>query len=213
MVIFMKNEAEKSLKGYVFNYEDIEPVLKAIIPIMITDTSVIISVDGCCGSGKTAMAHMLHEIFLCNVVHMDDYYLPFNMRGEDWEQTIAGNMDLNRILKEVLLPASHGKSIVSRPYDAHLGSFKKEEILQPHKLTVVEGSYSQHPKLADKYTLKIFLTCSKEVQMKRLMQRESANYAAFESRWIPMEENYFRGCNIEEQSDLVVDTSVFFEAR
>ena len=198
------------MKEYIFNYEDIEPVLKVLIPQMINDTSVIISVDGCCGSGKTAMAHTLYKIFSCNIIHMDDYYLPFNMRQENWEQAVAGNMDLNRILKEVLLPACQRENIISRPYNVHSDSFGKEELLLPHKLTVVEGSYSQHPLLASSYTLKIFLTCSREVQIKRLKQREGSNCVSFENRWIPMEENYFKRCNILEQSDLVIDTSSFF---
>lgn len=41
----------------------------------------------------------------CNVVHMDDYYLPPDRRAENWEQIPAGNMDLARFLQEVLVPA------------------------------------------------------------------------------------------------------------
>lgn len=196
----------ENMEKYIFSYENMEPVFRALIPILLTDSSVIISIDGRSGSGKSGMALMLREIFSCNVFHMDDYYLPFDKREEGWEQEIAGNMDLGRILREVLIPASQGKDIMHRPYDSHSGCFKKEELLPPHKLTVVEGSYSQHPMLAAQYTLKIFLTCSKEVQSKRLMEREGTNYAAFESRWIPMEENYIRSCRIEEQSDLVLDS-------
>ena len=44
----------------------------------------------------------------CNVVHMDDYYLPPDRRAENWEQIPAGNMDLARFLQEVLVPAGAG---------------------------------------------------------------------------------------------------------
>lgn len=203
----MENEIKKSLKNYMFSYTDIEPVVERLSKLMLSDTPVIISIDGRCGSGKTSMAGALSEVFSCNIIHMDGYYLPFDKRGEAWEKTIAGNMDIERLLNEALLPAGRGEGIIYRAFNAHLERFEKEEKLLPHKLTVVEGSYSQHPLLADKYDLKIFLTCSKEVQARRLRKREGENYAAFEKRWIPMEENYLTSYDIEIKSDLVIDTS------
>ncbi len=79
-------------------------------------------------------------------------------------------------------------------------------MLPVRNLTVVEGSYSRHPSVGEAYDLTIFLTCSREVQRRRLAQREGSRYAAFEERWIPMEENYFRCFDVEGTSHMVVDT-------
>ena len=78
------------------------------------------------------------------------------------------------------------------------------------ELTVVEGSYSRHPSVGIAYNLTIFLTCSREVQRRRLAQREGSRYAAFEERWIPMEESYFRRFDVEGTSDMVLDTGGAF---
>lgn len=116
-------------------------------------------------------------------------------------------MDFERFQTEVLLPSRSGKPALYRAYDCQTGKMGAGLPLPPQPLTVVEGSYSQHPCLAGQYDLKIFLTCSKEEQASRLREREGSHFTAFEERWIPMEERYFRCCAVEAGSDWVVDTS------
>ena len=82
-------------------------------------------------------------------------------------------------------------------------------ILPPRRLTVVEGSYSLHPRLVAQYDKAIFLTCSKERQMHRLKRREG-DASRFKALWIPMEERYLECCNVRQTSDLTLDTSDFF---
>ena len=71
----------------------------------------------------------------------------------------------------------------------------------------MEGSYSCHPTLADCYDLKVFVTCSKEEQARRLLAREGERYSGFTARWIPLEEAYFTQHNIEDAADFVMDTT------
>ena len=80
-----------------------------------------------------------------------------------------------------------------------------EPICQPARLVIVEGSYSHHPALADCYDLRVFVTCSKAEQTRRLQAREGARYPAFAQRWIPLEEGYFAKYSIEESADLILD--------
>lgn len=185
-------------------------VLKAIQELAGMGRRVIVSIDGRCGSGKTGLAEVIRPVFPCNVFRMDDYYLPMDKRKSNWEQLSGGNMDFGRFRQEVLLPSARGETIMYRPFDCQSGTYKRVEEVQPRMLTVVEGSYSAHPMLAEEYDLKIFMTCSKEVQGRRLKEREGAHFSAFEQRWIPMEENYIRKCNVLQSSDIVIDTSGFF---
>ena len=83
-------------------------------------------------------------------------------------------------------------------------------MLSAGHLTVIEGSYSHHPGLLTGYDFKIFLTCEKREQIRRLKEREGSGYPAFAARWMPMEEHYFQACGIEAGSDLQIDTSGFF---
>lgn len=185
-------------------------VMKAIQELAGMGKPAVISIDGRCGSGKTGLAEAIRRAFPCNVFHMDDYYLPMDKRKGDWERLPGGNMDFGRFMQEVLTPAVRGGTIMYMPFDCQSGTYKRAEEVPPRMLTVVEGSYSSHPLLADKYDLKIFLTCSKEVQGRRLKEREGAHFSAFEQRWIPMEESYIQKYGVEQSSDMVLDTSGFF---
>ena len=173
--------------------------------------SALIAIDGRCGSGKTGFAALM-GVLACasDVVHMDDFYLPWAKRAPDWQDIPAGNMDLERFRKEVLLSAGKAEPARYRPYDC-----SGDRLLDPvelwEPLRVVEGSYSQHPSLAEYYDYKLFLTCSREEQARRLQAREGAYYPAFDRTWRTLEERYFAACGTEAAADLVVDTTGFFD--
>lgn len=181
-------------------------ILKTIRKKLGMGKPIIVSIDGRCGSGKTSLAEVIRKVFPCNVFHIDDYYLPMDKRQENWEQFSGGNIDFERFKRDVLLPAVQGGTIMYRPYNCQSGTYEKTEQIPSCMLTVVEGSYSAHPILAEEYDLKVFLTCSKEVQRIRLKEREGEYYPAFEQRWIPMEENYIQKCDIVKNSGIVLDT-------
>ena len=186
------------------------PALLRIARLLRRGVPVLAAVDGRCGSGKSGLGGLIGTLFPCNVIHMDDYYLPPDQRAEDWERVPGGNMDFARFLREVLVPAGAGDPICCRPFDCRRGTLGRETILPARPLTVVEGSYSQHPLLTARYDLKLFLTCSPEEQRRRLERREGGHYAAFRDCWMPLEERYFRQCGTERSADLVIDTSGFF---
>ena len=171
---------------------------------------IVMAVDGRCGSGKTWLAQQLAQHFGGRIVHTDDFYLPFEARHRDWENTAGGNMDFERLLREAVLPASQGRVILYRPFRCHEKQEAQEIVLPPAALTIVEGSYSAHPLLAGCYDFKLFLTCPDGVQRQRLRAREGENYPNFEARWIPMEERYFAECRIRENCGLELDTGELF---
>lgn len=181
-----------------------------LLRIKLLDKPGIIAIDGRCGSGKTSLASLIQKLFDCNIFHMDDYYLPISQRDENWEQIPAGNMDIQRFYNEVLCPAKAGDTIYYRPYNCGKGEYGESVKFSASRLTVIEGSYSHHPKLSEAYDLKIFLTSSKEVQARRLMEREGDYYSVFQKRWIPMEELYLHTYDIEKNCNLTVDTSEIF---
>ena len=78
------------------------------------------------------------------------------------------------------------------------------------ELILVEGTYSQHPSLKKYYDYKIFLTCEREEQTRRLRNREGDYYPTFDRVWRALEETYFAACGTEAAADLVVDTTGFF---
>ena len=72
---------------------------------------------------------------------------------------------------------------------------------------ILEGSYSHHPLLRPYETLRVFVTCTKAEQTRRLQAREGARYADFTARWVPLEEGYFAQYGVEEAADFVVETT------
>ena len=169
---------------------------------------VLVALDGRCGSGKTTLAAQLAERFPgSRTIHTDDYYLPPAQRVPGWETLPCANMDLKRLRAEVLTPARAGQPFSYIAYSCREGAYLPPVSCQPARLVIVEGSYSHHPALADCYDLRVFVTCSKAEQTRRLQTREGARYPAFAQRWIPLEEGYFAKFQIEQTVDFILDTT------
>jgi uridine kinase len=116
-------------------------------------------------------------------------------------------MDLERFRAEVLEPVLAGQPVAYRRFDCRTGQLAAAETLPFHALTIVEGSYAHHPRLADCYDRKIFLTCDAQTQARRLQAREGARYPQFRDRWIPLEERYLARFPVAQSADLVLDTT------
>ena len=167
----------------------------------------VIAIDGRCGSGKTTLSALMEQVFDCRVFHMDDFYLPWPRRAENWMTVPGGNMDLERFRTEILIPAFAGQTVCYRRFDCSVGQMGEGSMIPAKPLTVIEGSYSHHPALNADYDLKIFLTCEKQEQRRRLKIREGDYFPTFESVWMPLEEQYIRMCNIESSGAMICDTA------
>lgn len=169
---------------------------------------LLLAIDGRCGCGKSSLAALLARELDGNVFHTDDFYLPFSRRAHDWRTQPAGNMDLTRLREEVLTPLLAEETVYYRAYDCPRDCFKPTIEIPFKALSVVEGSYSQHPRLADAYDRKLFVTADREIQMHRLREREGKHAASFEKLWIPMEEHYFKASAIEQKADWLLRTDL-----
>ena len=168
----------------------------------------MLALDGRCGSGKTTLANTLVRQFPASItLHTDDFYLPPAQRIRGWEKTPCANMDLARLRDEALRPAYEGQAVQYRAYSCREGAYLPARELAAQPLVILEGSYSHHPLLTGYETLRVFLTCAKEEQTRRLQAREGERYATFAARWVPLEEGYFAQYGIAECADFVVDTT------
>lgn len=183
----------------------------ALAPLALSGRPALVAIDGRCGSGKTGLARLIAQVFPCNVFHMDDFFLPFELRTLERLAAPGGNVDYERADREVLSPLRRGEDVLLRPFDCHTGALKPAERVPFRPLNLIEGSYAHHPALAGRYDLKIFLTCGQEEQRRRLLEREGPQgVIPFLERWIPLEERYFDALGIEDAADLSVDTTEFF---
>ena len=105
-----------------WNWND--PALRAVLSLR----AGVVGIDGRCGSGKTTLAAALAARLPCRVLHTDDFYLPPAGRRADWQQVPAANMDLERLRREVLLPAQAGQPITLRAYRCAAGDLSRIHI-------------------------------------------------------------------------------------
>lgn len=65
-------------------------------------SSFLLAIDGMSGSGKTTLAQSLQEKWHAHVFHMDDFFLPLEMRTPQRLQQPGGNVHYERFLETVL---------------------------------------------------------------------------------------------------------------
>ncbi len=155
------------------------------------DYPLLIAIDGRCASGKTTLAAHIHEMFPGSAVfHMDDFFLPPEMRSKDRLMQPGGNVHYERFLDEVLNNISKNKPFSYMKYCCKDGTFS-ENTVNPTPLYITEGAYSMRPELIKYYDITVFMDISSSLQRSRLKQREtSESYETFINKWIPLEEKY-----------------------
>lgn len=164
----------------------------------------LVGMDGMCGSGKTTLASRLGQILEIPVFHMDDYYLPFSQREADWKNICAGNMDLCRLEREVLLPLSRGQAVRTFRYNCRQDKMAKDN-REAASFAIVEGTYSLHPRIRSFFDLTFFLSVADRLQKSRLEAREGTNYQNFLELWIPMEKHYFQELDPKKNADFRIE--------
>lgn len=162
------------------------------------------AIDGRCASGKTTLSNILSEKVNAEIIRMDDFFLPLNLRTKERLALPGGNVHYERFIKEVIEPLKEGKSFTYHIFNCSIMDYLGEKKIEGKGLVIIEGTYALSPIFNHYYDKGVFFTLDEEEQKGRLLERSPEKYEAFISRWIPMEENYFNSLRIEENADLVL---------
>lgn len=158
------------------------------------DGRVIVVLDGMCGAGKTTLAGVLGELYGTQPLHMDDFFLPFDMRTKDRLNQPGGNVHYERFASEVLTGLARGGEVRYRRFDCRTGDMLDKTFL-PGRVVLIEGTYSHHPAFEEAYrllhALRVFVWTDDGEQLRRLERRCPEMLKTFETRWIPLEKRYF----------------------
>lgn len=196
-----------NMKKYPETAQDFErffKVFEELDRLMSLQQRVICAVDGSSGAGKSTLGRLLKRVYDCNVFHMDDFFLPPELRTEKRLAEPGGNVDYVRFKNEVMEPVKEGKAVSLRRYDCSVQKILPPETVEPKRLTVIEGVYSMHPYFGEPYDLKVILKINGEEQKRRILERSGpVLYRRFEEEWIPMENCYFRTFGIV--GDLILE--------
>lgn len=178
-------------------------IIERIDALLAERDRVVVTIDGPCASGKTTLANKLAEIYDCNLIHMDDFFLRPEQRTARRLVEPGGNFDRERFWEEVMNRIVRYDDISYRPYDCSRGELGEAIFLPFKKLFIIEGSYSQHP-FVGKTTvnLRIFLDVDPEKQKERLKLRDPEKLERFITEWIPKENEYFESFRIRDHADL-----------
>ena len=168
-----------------------ESIRQKIDALLKEKDRIIVAIDGKCTSGKTTLAGKLAEIYDCNVLHMDDFFLRPEQRTPERFEEIGGNVDYERFWEEVLLPLKAGRAFSYRPFDCKTLTLSDPVFVPVKKLNIIEGSYALHPYFNDPYDYTILLQVDAQTQRQRILQRPAFLQERFFREWIPMEDRYF----------------------
>lgn len=160
----------------------------------------VIAIDGRCASGKTTLAGMLAEELGAGVIHMDDFFLPPELRTKERFSKPGGNVHYERVREEVLPHLKKREDFTYRRFDC--GSMAPGGLVKVKGAPyyIVEGAYSCHPALGDYMSLRVFSDVEREEQLRRIERRDgSARLENFKKRWIPLEEAYFQSLGNREE--------------
>lgn len=165
---------------------------------------LVIGIDGNAAAGKTTLAQCLMELYDCEVIHMDEFFLPGEMRTPMRMEEAGGNVHYERFAAEVVEGIRRGKPFEYRVFSCSDMNYTGVKRISNRKMLVIEGSYSMRKEFQDVYDCKIFLKLSEELQKQRIIERNGRQmYEMFRDKWIPMENRYFEAFRAEAVCDYI----------
>ncbi len=183
----------------------LRPVTAWIDQRLAHEGRAVVVLDGQCGAGKTTLAQTLAKRYQTAPIHMDDFFLPQDMRTPDRLQQPGGNLHRERFAQEVLEGLAQGGDVHYRRYDCQTGQYLPRTHART-PLCIIEGSYSHHPAFGEAYralgALRVFVMTDEAEQRRRLALRDPAKLERFQSLWIPLEKTYFEAYDIQGAADV-----------
>ena len=169
------------------------------IKLLLSGTDrFVLAIDGRCGAGKTTLAGQIAQTYNAFVVHLDDFFLPKGM-----QKSGHGNLEKERLLREVILPLSQGKEVCYRVFSCCEQRYTQTVTIPRGASVVVEGSYAMLDEFRFAYTHSVFLNVDGKEQRRRILKRNGeAAWRVFETRWIPEEEQYIEAQHPETVCDV-----------
>lgn len=189
------------------SHADFLRLIRTLDSSLQENTPFVLAIDGNCASGKTTLSRLLAMYFDCNIISMDDFFLPPSLRTPERLAQPGGNVHYERFAEEVMKPLQNGSRISYRRFCCGIMDYGDTITLSPKPLTIIEGSYCMRPELRSLYQYSVFLSCSYERQIARIRARNGEEMLKnFTSRWIPMENAYFHAFQIKNSCSQVIRT-------
>ena len=187
-------------------YVRLLPALWPVWDLCLRRENPVICIDGRAASGKTTAAALLAPVIGAQVIHMDDFFLPLDLRSPARYAEDGGNVHYERFYDEVIRGIASGAPFTYRIFDCNVMDYRGTNTVDPAKPILIEGSYSMHPYFGNACDLRIFSDIDPEIQRARVRVRNGEEkLVRFVNEWIPMEEQYFDAYNIRSTCDVLLN--------
>lgn len=188
-----------------------EKLIEKVAELVKEKTAPVIAIDGMAAAGKSTLAAELAKVTGGSVVHMDDFFLPSEMRTAERLDEPGGNVHYERFAEEVACrlakPAGERVPFEYGVFDCSAMKITGRRPVDGRQPVIVEGAYCLRPELRNIYDMKIFMSVGDKTQMDRIIARSGPDKAeAFKTRWIPMETRYFEALHVCDAADLILHT-------
>ena len=186
-------------------YVRLLPALRAVYDLYQRKQNPVICIDGRAASGKTTAAALLAPVIGAQVIHMDDFFLPTELRTPARYAEDGGNVHYERFYDEVIRGIIRGEPFTYRVFDCTVMDYAETRTVDPALPILIEGSYSMHPYFGDACDLRIFSDIDPALQRARVRVRNGEEkLQRFVNEWIPMEEQYFKAYDIRSACDVIL---------
>ena len=203
-----RNACRPAYRVVLRRYGDTLSALVALEESRQANGKAVLVLDGDCAGGKTTLIDRIAPLYDCNVLHMDDFFLPYALRTPDRLAQPGGNVHYERFRAEVLTGLIAGGPYGFGAFDCHTGETIRQAV-QPKPVTLIEGSYALHPAFEADYTklhaVRALLTVPPAQQRARILRRNGPDLLKrFETEWIPLEKQYFEAYHKTRQDQLIL---------
>ena len=165
----------------------------------------LVAIDGGSASGKSTLGAALAEELQATLIHMDDFFLPMEMRTEERFAQPGGNVHWERVRAEVLEPIRQGKKPEYGVFDCSVMAVNKTVRAEVRDVVIVEGAYSLHPMLREYYDLRVLVEVEETLQKERILHRNGEQMLRrFLTEWIPLENADFAACRVKDCCHIIL---------
>ena len=164
--------------------------------ISLLDRTLLISIDGPAGAGKTTLANNIANTFSdCHIIHMDDLY-----RG--WVLTLGPN--LTRELISILEQLEESGNVSYTKFDWLSNSLGEICVISNPQILILEGVGAGQKAISSKIDIKVWVEIPYDMGLKRVLARDGMGIKDEMARFLIQQDTHFKIEETRENSDFLI---------